>query len=257
MAVNETAKIYLRSYIDCDATGYTLSGDFTPTANTIDRNKNTYAITSGKETDGESCDFIADMEFDREIDTIVLKSNLLAFTIYYWNGASYVELETYTDNAEEFLVIEFRGIISSKIKITATHTITANEEKKLYMVEITRALGDMTFEKKVSIKKAHEVVSFKNIYGGTVQVVKYPNYGKVEISCEFESLYGDNYTMYQLLKEQRLIDAYNVYLYFSDDFDLLGKEAFYLVSDVSDFESSPFTDVVSLGITGLFEWHEC
>lgn len=253
---NTTAKTFYRSFIDQDLSGYALSGDFSSNANVTDRLKNTYAITSGKGTDGDSADFIADMQFDRVIDTIMLKSNLKTFTIYYWDGLAWQSKKVYSANTSEFLVIDFSEFTTSKIKITATHTITADEEKKIYLLEITKSIGELV-PQDIDIDQDYSVEGMDNVYGGNIQVVKYPNYPKIRARLTFEHLKDSSYTTYAALKAQRRIDAYIVYLYFSDTVALLGEEAWYLVNDTASFLSSPTQSYVDNGIDGKLDLREC
>lgn len=246
---NDKAYFYYRSYCDTDVTGYTLTTDYENATNANDRNKLTYAITSGSGTDGDSVDYEIDMQYNRDVDTIVLKSNLKTFTIYYWDGLAYQSFTSYASNASGFLVISLTEQSTSKIKITATHTITANEEKKIYNIEVTKLIVSMYIQD-LGIDKEWPKVDFNNIYGGAIQVVKYPNHGKVDINLSFSNLTGADYTAYNTLKNKRLIDAYAVYIYYSDTFTLLNSEAYYLVNDKSDYKADPSSPTMASGVSG-------
>lgn len=260
---NSTAKFYYRSYIDQDLDGYTLSGGIIPTANVNDRRKATYAITTGLGTDGNNAEIEADLHTDRAIDTIFLKSNFKTFTVYCWDenetgtgGAGYVELTSYASNTSGFLVISFSEISTSKIKIACTHTIAADEEKTLYTLEITQALGELNIES-IDQAQAHERENYKNIYGGSVQVVKYPNRGKTNINLSWENMTTTDYAVYAMLKTQSLIDAYLIYFYFSDDYDLLDDEALFLMNDIAEKEATPSNEALTAGVNGKMELREC
>lgn len=261
---NSTAKFYYRSFIDQDVDGYTLSGDLTPTTRINDRRKNTYAYTDETGTgDGTAEQFTADMSYDRAIDTIFLKSNFKTFIVYYWNEDAtgtgedeWTEITSYSTNTDEFLVISFDEIETKKIKIECTHTISANDEKKIYLCEITKYIDELNLES-IKIKQQYEKRKFTNIYGGTIQVTKYPNRGKVSIDLLWNNMTATDYAVYENLKDLFLIDALNVYIYFSDDYSLLGEEALYLVNDISDIEASPASDTLSAGVDAEMELEEC
>lgn len=260
---NNIAKFFYRSYCDMDVTSYTISGDYESTANAVDRNKLTYALTDGFDTDGVSADFIVDLNYAREIDTIVLKSNLKTFVLYYWDenatgtgGGDWIEIQSYASDTTGFIVYNFSEIESDQIKITATHTITADEEKKIYLFEITKKIDEINLEN-IDFDKVWSQANFSNIYGGSVQVNKYPNYGKIEIDLSWKNLTGTDYIAYAALKAQRLIDAFNCYLYFSDTYSLLNVEAYYLVNDISNFKSTPSGEAMTEGVSGELKFREC
>lgn len=261
---NSTAKFYYRSFIDGDIDGYTLSGDLTPLTNVNDRRHDTYA--SSDETgigDGTSEEIVCDLTYDREIDTIFLKSNFKTFTVWIWDenetgtgGAGYVELTSYSANSTDFLKISFESVTTSKVKISCTHTIIANEEKKIYSLNITKYINEINIES-VKIEKKFARENWKNIYGGSIQIVQYPNRGKAEIKLSWDNLSATDYAVYSDLKSKSLVDAFLVYFYFSEDYDLLGTEALYLVNDLDDKEATPSSETISSGVNGSMLLREC
>ncbi len=66
-----------------------------------------------------------------------------------------------------------------------------------------------------------------------------------------------DYAVYATLKAQSLIDAYLVYLYFSDDYDLLDDEALYLMNDVEEKEATPSCEALTTGVKGKMKLLEC
>jgi hypothetical protein len=259
MTPNDNLKIYLRSYIDKDVSdGFTLSGDFVSPENATDRSKTTYCATSGLGTDGDSADFEVDMLTDRDVGSFALKSNLKTFNVYYWDGAAYQLLAAYSANADEFLVFDAwpSNVTTQKIKITATHTITADEEKKIYLFDITKSIASLEPEK-IKIERDHAKANFTNIYSGSVQVVKYPNHPKVKIDLSFKNLQGAKYTAYDLLKSQSLTDSFIVYLYMTDDYTLQGPESWHLVNDITGREESPGGNNFASGVVGDVNLREC
>jgi hypothetical protein len=257
--MNQQMKCYWRSYIDRDVTGWVLTGDLLSTENLQDRNKNTYSGTDGANDDTTTITEEFDMDWERDVEVFVLKSNLKEFNLQYWNGSAWSHFSpqvSYTTNTEEFLIITLPSSVStSKIKITATKTILADEEKKIYMFEITKGLATLDIGD-IKILQRVEKDTFKNIRGGSVQVIRYPVYSKVKISITKSNLTSSNYTAYETLKNHLLIDSYSIYLYYSDSITLLGKEAYYLVNDAEDFVSSPETDTLAAGVGGKLKLEE-
>jgi len=257
---NSKAEFYYRSYIDMDVTGYTLSGDLLNDEKMLDRNKNTFSGTDGSNDDTDTVEEIFDLGWARSVDTFVLRSNLTDFDIQYWDGAAWQAFSPavlYTTNTETFLLIKLSSPVStSKIKLTMTKTIVADEEKKIYQFEITKKITELYLED-VDIKEQWEQKEFKNIYGGSIFVVFHPNHGKKTIIINFSKLTDTEYTAYKTIKDRKLKDAYNIYCYLSDEFDLFKIDAYYLVNDVADFESSPSTDNIIAGIDGKLILQEC
>jgi len=257
---NSKAEFYLRSFVDGDVTGYTLSGDLLSTANMLDRNENTFSGTDGANDNTTTVTETFDMGWERDVDTFVLRSNLKEFNIQYWDGAAWQAFSpavSYTVNAETFLVINLAASVStSKIKLTMTKTITADEEKKVYQFEITEKITEMYIETP-EINEAWQEKELKNIYGGSILVTQYPNHGKVHLRLKFKNLTGADYTAYHTLKLRKLIDAYSIYIYLSDTFDLLGEDAYYLVNDHAEKDSTPASSAMTAGVDGNFDLREC
>lgn len=261
---NSKAEFYYRSYIDQDLNGYSVTGDFTTLTNINDRRQDTYAISDVTGTgDGTSEEIIADMLTERQIDTIFLKSNFKTFTVWMWSdnetgtgGEGWEEVVTYSANASAFLKISFDQISTKKIKVACTHTITANEEKKCYLLEITKSLGELTIEK-IKINQSYKRKKHENIYGGTIQVIQYPNRAKVEVDLDWSNMMPTDYAVYATLKTHMLTDAFLVYLYLSDSYDLLDSTALYLMNDLADKSATPEIETLSAGVAAEMKLREC
>lgn len=251
---NTVMKAYLRSFCDQDVTGYSFTGDFNNIGNINDRKKQTYAITDGFNDDTLTATEELDLKFDRDIDTIVLSGNMKEFNIKKWDGG-WVEIYSTTTNTDSFLVLSLSSFTTDKLQVNVIKTMVADEEKQINILEVTQKLTEIELET-FSVDKVYERKVFKNIYGGSIQVIKYPNYGKLQLDLSWDNLTGANYTAYKVLKDRMLIDSYIVYLYYTDDYDLLGKEAWHLVNDITEFESTPFTDIFGAGVKGIIKLRE-
>lgn len=255
---NNKAKFYYRSYIDQDVDGYTLSGDIVPTTNINDRRKNTYATSDSTGTgDGTSEEFVADMLYDRTVDTIFLKSNFKTFTVSTWNGVGWDVAATYASNTEDMLKISITSVSTQKIKIACTHTITADDEKKIYLCDITQYINELSLEG-IGVEQDHAKVNYENIYNGSVQITKYPNRGKVSINLDWANMSTTDYIIYSNLKSLFVSgNALLIYLYFSDSYDLLDNESVYLVNDLAAKDSTPKDTSMSAGVKTSMKLREC
>ena len=254
------AEFYYRSYIDGDVDGYTLSGDLLNTDRMLDRNVNTFSGTDGSNDDTDTVTEIFDMGWQRSVDTFVLRSNLKDFDIQYWDGAAWQAFSPavlYIVNAEEFLLIQLSAPVdTSKIKLTMTKTIVADEEKKIYQFEITKKITEIYLET-IDVSQAWKQKELSNIYNGSIMVVNHPNYGKITMKLDFTGLTESEYTAYKTLKGRRIIDSYSIYVYLSNTFDFFGISAYYLVNDISDFESTPSSSAIDNGMDGEILLREC
>jgi hypothetical protein len=252
---NNVMKVYNQSFSDFDLENYTLTTDYEDEENAIKRNRNYFAETSGKAGVAFEVDYDIDIKFDHDIDAVVLNSNLSAFKIFYYD-TDWRELVEFTDNAKEFLVYEFSTITANKIRVRATQTITPDEEKRINLIEITKKLCEIDIET-IGIEKGWQRTNFDNVFGGSIQVVKYANHGKIAIDLSFKNLTGNNFLAYALIKSYSVIAPLNVYLYFSDTYELLNEEAWYLVNDISDYDGSPTGEALTQGCSGSLKLREC
>lgn len=180
-------------------------------------------------------------------------------TIEHYNFQS---IEQYTDffekNDSNEIIQEtlLSEITTTKIKITANETIGTDEEKKIYLVELTTKLCQIDIET-IGIEKSWQRTNFTNVFGGSIQVVKYANHAKVAIDLSFENLTGDNFLAYALIKSYSVIAPLNVYLYLSDTYELLNEQSWHLVNDISDYDGSPTGEALTQGCSGGLKLREC
>lgn len=115
------------------------------------RNRNN---TSGWMTTGSSdagtttlvIDFIDSITLDR---ILLIKHNLKAFTLKYWNGAAWVDFSTAisettnTAGSNEFI---FDSTVTQKLQLIITGTQTADDEKLITQFIATETIGDFAEE---------------------------------------------------------------------------------------------------------------
>ena len=254
---NAAANFYYRSYCDRDVTGYTLAGDFSNPANAVDRDPSSFAITSGKNTDGVAALFTVDLLWGRNIDTIMLQSNFAAFTIKYWNGSSFVDFATpvnVSGNTSAFLLLSLGALYNTqKIQITATSTIIANSEKVITEMAITRLFNSMIVSALEGAAVNHVRTTTKNIKGASVQILQFPQWDVFAAKLKFKNMIGSRWDNYWAVKNQFKIDALYIYLYYTDSpnlIDTFGPSAFYLVNDEAQVGTQPSAEVLMAGVDG-------
>jgi len=132
----------------------------------------------------------------RTIDTIMLMNcNFKNFKIEYWDGASWILIPesdyTVKDNVQANLLIEMSSPISTmKIKITATHTISGENEKRLGEIKaclfILEVRSPFNF-----IRSDWENGGNYRLYNGTL--ILYTNVVKVDGSISFTYMSKEDY----------------------------------------------------------------
>jgi len=107
-------------------------------------------------------DLGADEEFD---NLFLINHNFKAFTVQYYNGASYVDFSTpisETDNEDTTNRYEFTPVTAQLIRLIITGTITTDDDKFLSEVVVTKKIGqlsdgwhvkDVTVDKKRTVTK--------------------------------------------------------------------------------------------------------
>jgi hypothetical protein len=111
---------------------------------TLNRNNLTAWVTSGS-VDADNTTYVVDWSDQKTIDSILLvQHNFKAFTVKYWDGAAYQDFSTpiaQTVNTSADTFYSFTAVATTKIKITITGTMVANDDKYLYQFIATKAIG--------------------------------------------------------------------------------------------------------------------
>jgi hypothetical protein len=100
------------------------------------RNRNNASawITTGS-TDAANTTLVFDMVDERPVsDIIIVKHNLKAFTVKYWDGAVYQDFSTAiseTVNTEETSYYSFTEVQTSKLQLIITGTQTVDDDKTI------------------------------------------------------------------------------------------------------------------------------
>lgn len=135
-------KFYNKNKLDLDNDLVTISvTDTTATSDGADlvdfmRNRNNQSawVTTGS-NDAANTTLVFDFKDEREItDVIMILHNLKAFTIKYWDGATYQDFSTpinETTNTKTSSFFEFDLVSTSRLQLIITGTINADDDKTI------------------------------------------------------------------------------------------------------------------------------
>lgn len=133
-------RIFTKNYVMADDIFVSTHGG--TTAYLYDRNSSTQWVTAGANSDATSVDL--EISFyengvaqTRTIDTMfMLNHNLKEWTLYQWNGSSYVSVTSNNADSGANRVQSLSSFSTTKIKLSMLKTQTANQEK---------AIGELIF----------------------------------------------------------------------------------------------------------------
>jgi hypothetical protein len=143
------------------------------------RNRNnTSAWLTTDSTDAAGTKLVIDMTDDREFTEIILvKHNLKAFTIKYWDGASFVDFSTpisETTNTETTNHYSFTKVVSDMIEIVITGTQVADDDKVIHQIIVTDEVLTGQLDGWPVIRRPRFITNKKisNMLSGKVNVVE-------------------------------------------------------------------------------------
>lgn len=110
------------------------------------RNNRTAWATTGS-ADADLTNIVVDFVDTINLDFILLvKHNFKAYTIQYWNGATYVDFSTAiseTVNTATTTIHEFTEVYTTKIKLIIQGTMVADDDKYLYQLIASTSIGQL------------------------------------------------------------------------------------------------------------------
>jgi F5/8 type C domain len=257
---NDKAMFFYRSFCDFKSTGFSLALSTDYLSNTltyaVDRDLSTAATTSGKNSDATNADFIVDLIQARIIDTVFVRSNFSTFTIYHsTNGSSWTPYQAYTGNADGFVMARAGTITARYIKVSCTATLPANQEKQLVELAITKFIDEIAINDLTDTQQVWQRISTQNLKGGSIQLVTFPQYPKISMLIGLKNMLT-NWSTFESIKQEFVVDACLVYLYFSSQITPLGIGALYLMNDVADKAFPLSANTLVAGVDGELELHE-
>jgi hypothetical protein len=201
-------KVFKQNFLVTNSITYTASSGQGSASSVADFDRSTYWVSSGSDdTTTETFDvtFGASVTIDR---IVLLNMNFKDYSVQYWTGAAYTDFTNVfsekddtavtgiseTANTDNSRYYEFDSISTTKVRISATKTITANEEKQLtelYIgVEVGTFIDDLTsdpntFEPILSNTRSIYITKSN---GGVVKYEKGDKYSvKVDINQLWET----------------------------------------------------------------------
>lgn len=149
-------KVFKKNYLDLDNDNVTITVTDDEATNTgqtfIDQIRNRNNI-SGWATTGSSdtatCQIVVDYVDELEVESIILVGhNFKDYQIQYWNGSSYVDFATPISITNSSAFVTEHAITKqaiSRIRINIDSTQTADDDKRLRQLIMTRKIGDGQF----------------------------------------------------------------------------------------------------------------
>lgn len=135
---------------------------------------------SGYGTGGSSDAGLTTLEVDMTdevsiTDIILVRHNFKAYTIQYWDGAAYQNFSTpiaETVNTDTTTHHNFTEVDTSKIKLIVQGTMTADQDKLLAQLIITKRLGQFTAEPFIKKPRQEKGRKSKKMLSGRVNVTR-------------------------------------------------------------------------------------
>lgn len=128
----------------------------------FDNNKNTRWISSGEDTDGNAIEIERDFEVNRLVNSFfIYNTNISDIALEYYDGSWHSIIHetnatiTKSENNKHIFILMDSNITISKIKITGSNTLIANNEKFIYKVFAFKKIG--TLEYPISIANKQNV----------------------------------------------------------------------------------------------------
>lgn len=178
-------KFFNKNNIDLDNTDATITvtdATATDTGQSIvdlmrNRNNTSGWLTTGS-NDAANTTLVFDMIDEKQVsDIMVVKHNLKAFTIKYWNGLSYVDFSTpinETTNTEETNYYSFTEVSTTRIQLVITGTQVVNEDKIIRQFIITNKLltGQLTGWPLIRSPRHNTSKQISKMLSGKVNIVE-------------------------------------------------------------------------------------
>jgi hypothetical protein len=188
-------------------------------------------MTTGSSDSGNTT-LMIDMVDTVEIDRILLiKHNLRAYTIKYWNGSAYIDFSTAISETafnKSSSCYAFTKVTTSKIQIVITGTQIADSDKSICQIILTEFLGEFSFQPRIvpQVIKNRKATSYLS---GRNKVVK--SVGGMAYSMDFNHIVGNT----DLTLIETLFDSFEGFLVWvcgGDDSQYPTKRVGYRLEDI-------------------------
>lgn len=201
-------RIYSRNWVDANDVFTSTHGGVT--SSVYDRSSVTQFVTSGANSDATT--FEITIEFyeggvsqSRTIDTLfLLNHNLKTWTLYYWNGSAWTSATSQAADATTSRYVSFGSVSCTKVKLSATATMTPNQEKSIGEIVLcgtTLAAADIaSYDTKWREKTKEVVLGDGSIHRVLTRAVSGRN-GRYEARCRWTYLTKSQRDALKAIKE--------------------------------------------------------
>lgn len=161
----------------------------------LNRNNDSGWATTGS-TDAATTTMVVTINEELDFDTIVLVGhNLKSFTLKYWNGSAWTDFSTAvneTTNTKDTNLFQFNNVTSAQIQLVINGTQTADEDKIIRQLIVTRKIESGAFEGWPILQKPSVDLSRKAIetISGKSKVTQ--RVGSYSVSLKFQTWPSDN-----------------------------------------------------------------
>lgn len=138
------------------------------------RNENGWG-TGGSSDAGNSTLEIVLQDEVTVTDILLVNMNFKAYTLQYWNGSAYVDFSTpinVSNNATTTKHHNFTEVSSSQFKLIVTGTMTADQDKLMSQLIITKRLGQFSSQPFIKRPKQDKGRKVRRMLSGRSNVTK-------------------------------------------------------------------------------------
>lgn len=209
--------IFEKNKIDLDQTGVTITstdGVATDPGQTyvglLRNRRNDSGWGTGGSTDAGLTTLLVELTTEVEVsDILLVNHNFKAYTLQYWNGSSFVNFSTpisVSNNAETTTHHNFTAVSSTAFKLIIQGTMTADQDKLLSQLIITKRLGQFTTEPMVKKPRQEKGRKVKKMLSGRANVTR--SLGAFSCALSFPAM--KDVADHALV--ERMFDSYNGFL---------------------------------------------
>ena len=188
-------RIYSRNWVDANSVISSTHGGTTGAL--FDRGTAVQFVTTGANSDATTFEvtisfFEGGVSQTRAVDSLfLLNHNLKTWTLYYWNGSSWVSATSQAADALTSRYSSFGSVSTTQVKLSATATMTTNQEKaigEIVLCGVALAADDLaSYDTKWREKTKEIVLGDGAIHRVITRAVSGRN-GRYEARCRWSYL---------------------------------------------------------------------
>lgn len=188
-------RIYSRNWVDANSVISSTHGGTTGAL--FDRGTSVQFVTTGANSDATTFEvtiafYEGGVSQTRIVDSLfLLNHNLKTWTLYYWNGSSWVSATSQAADAQTSRYSTFGSVSTTQVKLSATATMTTNQEKaigEIVLCGVALAADDMaSYDTKWREKTKEIVLGDGAIHRVITRAVSGRN-GRYEARCRWSYL---------------------------------------------------------------------